>query len=39
MNKAKRIVDNMATEIAAEVCAEIGTIDENAADVVCRRVR
>ncbi len=30
MNKAKRIVDNMAAEIASVVCTEIGTIDENA---------
>lgn len=30
MNKAKRIINNMDDESAAAVCAEIGTIDENA---------
>ena len=30
MNKAKRIVDNMDSENAFEVCSEIGIIDENA---------
>lgn len=30
MNKAKRILDNMEAEVVSKVCAEIGTIDENA---------